>query len=438
MRKTGFFYAKKFLLAICLAWLAILNEAVSVNLGKIQEEIQALQEKAERMETEEVAEQVACEQETTDKTEDLPQGEAEKTQVRVLLMDTEYGSYYHPSVSVDVQGEEYTYTPESPELKSGRLILDAEEGICVTSISRQDGNPVYQGNLEIDVREEGLLLINEIGLEEYLKAVVPSEMPSSYPEEALKAQAVCARTYAYKQIQEGRLEEYGADVDDSVNFQVYRNISPQETTDTAVSCTEGEVICQDGNLIEAYYFSTSAGKTSTDEVWGAKEAASYLKSVPCLFDSGEPWSSWEVTIPWEQLQKNLETCTGETAKLKNIEITKKSQSGAVTGIKALTEKEPVLFSEEYSIREFLSPMGCTITGKDGSTMTGGNLLLSAYFTMDALPGESVSIKGNGYGHGVGMSQNAAKEMALEGYSYREILDYFFNNVEISQVSSISG
>lgn len=434
MRKTGFFYAKKFLLAICLAWLAILNEAASVNLGKIQEETQALQEKAEKLKTE----QVIREQDMPKKTEDLSQDQTEKTQVRVLLMDTEYASYYHPSVSLTIRGKEYTYTSESPELKSGKLLLDAEEGICVTSVLRQDGNPVYQGSLEIDVREDGLLLINEIGLEEYLKAVVPSEMPSSYPLEALKAQAVCARTYAYKQIQDGRLEEYGADVDDSVNFQVYRNISPQETTDTAVSCTEGEVVCQEGNLIEAYYFSTSAGRTSTDEVWGAKEAASYLKSVPCLFDSGEPWSSWEVTIPWEQLQKNLETCTGAAATLKNIEITRKSQSGAVTGLKVFTDKEPVLFSEEYGIRELLSPMGCTITGKDGSTMTGGNLLLSAYFTMEALPGEAVKIKGNGYGHGVGMSQNAAKEMALEGYSYREILDYFFNNVEISQVSSISG
>ena len=76
-------------------------------------------------------------------------------------------------------------------------------------------------------------MINELPLETYLEAVVPSEMPSGYHKEALKAQAVCARTYAWKQMQEGRLSKYGADVDDSVNYQVYQNIAPQQATSEA-------------------------------------------------------------------------------------------------------------------------------------------------------------------------------------------------------------
>ena len=111
-------------------------------------------------------------------------------------------------------------------------------------------------------------MINELSVEDYLKAVVPSEMPSSYGMEALKAQAVCARTYAYKQMEDARLKEYGADVDDSVNFQVYRNLSPTEPTDQAVESTRGEILCQNGEPIEAYYFSTSSGRTSTDEGMG--------------------------------------------------------------------------------------------------------------------------------------------------------------------------
>ena len=102
-------------------------------------------------------------------------------------------------------------------------------------------------------------------------------MPSSYPLEALKAQAVCARTYAWKQIKEKKLEAYGADVDDSVNYQVYNNIGREANATQAVKETKGRILSQRGEPIEAYYFSTSAGMTSTDEIWGAKSAAPYLK-----------------------------------------------------------------------------------------------------------------------------------------------------------------
>ena len=98
-------------------------------------------------------------------------------------------------------------------------------------------------------------------------------MPSGYEKEALKAQAVCARTYAWIHMQEHGLEEYGADVDDSVNYQVYQNIPPQESTTEAVQETNGQILCQNGEPVETYYFSTSAGVTSTDEIWGADAAA---------------------------------------------------------------------------------------------------------------------------------------------------------------------
>lgn len=129
-----------------------------------------------------------------------------------------------------------------------------ENGIQLTSIQRQCGNPVYQGSLEIQRTDQGFTVINELPLETYLEAVVPSEMPSGYHKEALKAQAVCARTYAWKQMQEGRLSKYGADVDDSVNYQVYQNIAPQQATSEAVRDTEGKILCQNGKPVQAYYF----------------------------------------------------------------------------------------------------------------------------------------------------------------------------------------
>lgn len=407
MRKTRIFYGKKVLLALLLAWLALLNEAVTLSL--MEQETEPAKEEAEPRK--------------------------EKT-IRVVLMDSSYESYYHPSVTVLTQGERKTYTPQSDALLEGPLILpEEEEGICVESLQRQEGAPVYQGTLEIHKREQGLVLVNELPLEEYLKTVVPSEMPSTYEKEALMAQAVCARTYACKQMEEGRMKEYGGDVDDSVNFQVYGNIASRESTAQAVELTRGKVLCQDGMLIQAYYFSTSPGVTSTDEVWGATEAASYLKSVTCAFDQESPWSAWQVSIPWDVLKERAKNWLGEDT-LKTLEITRKNQSGAVTGLRMAGENQEHTLQEEYSIREFLSPKGISLTQKNGNTEEGGNLLPSAYFTMDVVPDTEVRIQGKGYGHGVGMSQNAANEMALEGYSYEEILRYFFNNVEICDYDSV--
>ena len=112
---------------------------------------------------------------------------------------------------------------------------------------------------------------------------------------------------------------------------------------------------------------------------------------------------------------------------------RKEESGAVTGLKVAAEAGSFLLEEEYAIREFLSPRGCVITEKDGTAAEGGTLLPSSYFEMETVPGTSVILTGGGYGHGVGMSQNGANQMAAQGYTCEEILDYFFNNVEIRTI-----
>ena len=109
-----------------------------------------------------------------------------------------------------------------PEALTGRVRLE--------NVGRSQGTPSYRGKLELVKGEEGILVINEVLLEEYLYAVVPSEMPSSYPLEALKSQAICARTYAYDKMCHAGLARYGAHVDDSSAFQVYNNI--EENADT--------------------------------------------------------------------------------------------------------------------------------------------------------------------------------------------------------------
>ena len=338
-----------------------------------------------------------------------------------------FQSYYHPMVTVAYNGREIRYEAEELQKQKTTIRIPAQkDGICIQSLKRQDGAPVYHGSMELIPDEQGILLVNELCLEEYLKGVVPSEMPSSYSLEALKAQAVCARTYAWKQIQEGRLTEYDADVDDSVSFQVYGNVRPQDSTTHAVEETKGQIICQNGEAIDAYYFSTSAGVTSTDEIWGAAKAASYLKSVPCkIWWTGNRGAAGPIEIPWENIEKRAEAYQDKKDALTAITVNARNESGAVTDLTVSMKEDSFELKNEYEIRQFFSPEGCTITEKDGTETEGGKLLPSAYFELEMKKGESVKITGGGYGHGVGMSQTAANVMAEEGYDYRIILDYFF-------------
>ena len=393
-----------------------INESVEIMISQTPEKEQDRQEKNQE-----------AVEEDTDNLQEEPD-------IRVLLTGTDYRTYEQEQVSVICGGKAFTCTAADSRVQDGPLILDGgEEGITVTSIERQCGNPIYYGKLEIIKNGEKLNLINELPLEKYLEAVVPSEMPASYEPQALCAQAVCARTYAWKHMQEKGIDGYNADVDDSVNYQVYGNVFPEASTDQAVKNTCGQIMMKDGEPVEAYYFSTSAGITSTDEIWGAKKAAAYLKSVVCDFDRDSPWRSWKTVLPWQKLQEQVRILFEDDSELMTVEAVKKNESGAVISLQVTTKKESYEINQEYSIRKFLSPEGCMITEKDGTKIEGGTLLPSAYFTLKQKKEESLEITGGGYGHGVGMSQNGADKMAEQGYTWEEILKYFFNQVRIETV-----
>ena len=366
--------------------------------------------------------------EEASETEQADEEAEQEKMIRVLIMDQGYKSYYHNHIRMEFQGsfegssgEMYEtgdvleLTQDSGQLTGENFILSPTEEnarIKVSSLSRGQGAPSYRGSLTVYKDEKGLRLINTLPLEEYLWAVVPSEMPSSYPEEALKAQAVCARTYACVQMINSSLEYLGAQVDDSVSYQVYQNSGEAEETIRAVEETSGEILLNHGSPINAYYFSTSHGKTSTDQVWAASVPSSYLRSVECTFDSGEPWYQWEVEISLAKILANFQGMFGGLS--------------SVTGIETGEEN---------------AGEGLTITRQDGSQVMGSSLLPSAYFTLEEKKDRQGNltgylIRGGGYGHGVGMSQNGAKGMAEAGKDYREILSYFYKDVEIGNIKDV--
>jgi stage II sporulation protein D len=163
-----------------------------------------------------------------------------------------------------------------------RVVIDQPDNkaMKVTSISRSYGNPLYEGDLEVSMAKGRLLLINDIELNNYLYKVVPSEMPASFHIEALKSQAIAARTYAISDLLKKSNEKEGYHVDDSTSSQVYNNQSPSATINDAINKTLGYVMMSDNQLIDAKYYSTSAGITaSAHEVWFENDnqaAISYL------------------------------------------------------------------------------------------------------------------------------------------------------------------
>lgn len=396
--------------------------------------------------------QESNEEETADQSLNEPS-------IRVVLMTNGYESYYHPEISLEFQGnyemrgavnqsfssgDSITLKVGCQELGDGSLTILPENKECrvsIVSLKRGQGAPSYKGSLEIYEDTNGLHLVNELPLEDYLCGVVPSEMPSSYPQEALKAQAVCARTYACVQLQSKKLENLHGQVDDSVSFQVYQNTAEAASANKAVEETKGEILLKDGAPIHAYYFSTSHGKTSTDEVWETSSPASYLKSVDCTYDSSEPWYQWEVLVSREKILENVQKTFPDVGQIQQVEIVEKGEGDAVLHLMLKTDQGDKNFYSEYDIRSILAPSGAEIIRQDGSSVKGGNLLPSAYFTMEAQSSDAgdltgYKIQGGGYGHGVGMSQNGAKGMADAGKNYQEILTYFYNEVALGQVCDV--
>lgn len=201
----------------------------------------------------------------------------------VLTADTGfsviYGNYGDQKKEVHQAGEEILFDADSPYFEGERvwIVPDVLTGkVTLNSESRSQGTPSYRGTMELLRTEGGIAVINQVLLEEYLYSVVPSEMPSKYPAEALKAQAVCARTYAYGHMEHAGFPQYGAHVDDSTSYQVYNNILEQESTTTAVKETYGQLLyTKEDTLAGTYYYSTSCGVGSDANVWKT-EAASHI------------------------------------------------------------------------------------------------------------------------------------------------------------------
>lgn len=430
--------------------------------------------------------------------------------IRVLLRNSGFAGTYHEGVSLSVDteydvicgeetvthaaGEVFTVSQADVQYDDKRIYIKPKAltgQISVSSIERATGVPSYRGTLEIERTGEGYVLINEVLLEEYLYAVVPSEMPASYPAEALKAQATCARTYAYKYMLKAGIGQFGAHVDDSTSYQVYNNIEESMESTAAVKDTKGQVMKHEGELAGAYYYSTSCGYGTNACVWSGNNAesfpylqakqiavenvntvapdkiseeemfAAYIQTVNEYdYEKTEGWYRWRyvlgqmdkdvllgrikeryATNPNYILTKTNDSYEakelGEIGTIQNIYVAKRLDGGVIDELVIVGSKAEIKVISEYNVRYILSDGNTKVVRQDGSEVGPSALLPSAFLiitpTLDKNEVVGYSIVGGGYGHGVGMSQNGAKNMSVAGVPYEQILTFFYNGIQLETV-----
>ncbi len=259
----------------------------------------------------------------------------------------------------------------------------------------------YPGAIDVWKGESGLYIVNEVSLEDYVKGVVAAEVGSKWDLEALKAQAVAARTYALYQKLNSSVNKISYNVTSSVLHQVYKGGDIPESIRRAVDDTKGEILTYEGSPIAAYYHSTSGGITEDPvEVFG--KSYPYLKPVETNCELS-PYYMWEKRIPVSDIEKAL-----NTNGLKDIFIDAYTDSNRVRNFKIITE------TGEFDI-----------PGKDFRRNLGWDKLPSTMVTNLTRNGNNYIFEGKGFGHGVGMCQWTALEMAKEGKNYKEILSTFY-------------
>lgn len=286
--------------------------------------------------------------------------------------------------------------------------------------------PQYRGVFEVTTRpNDKFQIINEVSLEEYLYQVVPSEMPVSWPLEALKAQAVAARTFAVAQALQSRNGQRGYHVDDSTSSQVYNNQREAERARQAIDLTKGKVLQNpDGRITSTYFYASSPQ------------------------DSQSPWYKWSFSLSGSELTNMLKrTLPQQVGEVRALEVKERDSSGKAICLLVKGSSGSVEVKGELNIRSVLRPAkqytggGDVVMERSGGRVTNQTLLPSAYFTVDTTFDaegriSSVKITGGGSGHGLGMSQWGAKQMADQGHSYLDILQKYYPERQL--VSYING
>ena len=418
-----------------------------------------------------------------------------KDTVRVGIADNKFENLYYSTIIVGATSDYVVYDKSDMQtlatlsadkmlkvnFENGKLALYSDEltksgiknsiGIKTTGLlkvkdlKRAGKQALYHGEFEIAMANNGhsgFNLINVIALEEYLKGVVPNEMPVGFGLEALKAQTVAARNYT---LRPRTVIYHNFDVCDSVQSQVYFGADTEQSlSNRAIEDTKGLFALHDGNLILALYSSTSGGCTENYEnvfllpSWETKivEPISYLVGKPDKkvdlstdealekfysdfsdsYDTASRFYRWQVEWDKAELEAVLKKTLAKNAKsgfisplfnqndlgnLKDIKILSRGVSGKVISLEIQTDKGCYVVKKELVLRKIFQ--------KNGKMLNSANIIVKNSYDES---GNLTNIKfiGGGFGHGVGMSQYGAGHMASDGKKFDDILQHYYTGIAI--------
>lgn len=290
-----------------------------------------------------------------------------------------------------------------------RLAFSSPQAVFV------NGKP-YRGTAEISPVDKGLLVVNELPLESYLVGLINCEISSAWPIEAVKAQAVIARTYAMYR-KETRTKAF-YHMESTVIDQVYEGCLIEDSrASRAVTETAGEVLTFNKSVIQAFYHSNCGGRTEAAEnVWGA--ALPYLKGVECEYCLNNPSTEWEQNLPLKDIEDKLRAAGYKVSTVTDIRAGVVNNRGRLKTI------------------VIVSPRGnLSLTGDQFRKTIGYGLIKSTNLKIKVSNGEAV-FSGSGSGHAVGLCQWGAKQRALDGFTYTEILSYYYPGTELKMLFDI--
>lgn len=322
-----------------------------------------------------------------------------------------------------------------------QLVLKTSKSFYVQTFRKVlniDGIGAYRGLLQIkNTKKKGLQAINVVHVEDYLRGVVPAEIGKIPPNafEALKAQAIAARTYSIRNLRS--LDKVDYDLSSTVKSQVYKGVKVEYAlADSAISETRDLVMIFGGKPIDAYFHANSGGFTADpSEIWG-KGAAPYLTAHPDEQAANKAWSRNANTFKWKRewprsvfdsLVKGYAIKAGGRPKIifsqvLGMEIQERGRDGRIKKLQIQTNQGPIYFGGDY-LRLLLPD-------------ARSERLPSSRFDIVQFDSSKVILRGSGYGHGVGLDQSGSIQRSLYGQDYMEILAAYYPGTEIKPLSSV--
>jgi len=289
-----------------------------------------------------------------------------------------------------------------------------KEGESVRSLTRNFTSG-YRGSVYLKKNGGRWLLINQVDIEDYIAGVLGQEMGPDWPMEALKAQAVCARTVARVKRDEARTR--GAAYDITLSHQLYGQCE-HENVVAAVEETQGQVLTFEGKPVMIFFHTCCGGATTTPEnVWSGTIQPCWTAVASCSC-SNSPYATWQRTFTRDFLSRVFQT------HVRTFQINQTDSAGRALTITLVgsTGKELKMTAAEFRSR---------INSRAGTIFFNNQLMLPSTFFTLRQDGENFFLQGRGYGHGVGLCQWGARRMAEAGANYAEILHFYFPLLEIT-------